>query len=125
MATPCAQIFRTLYESNVFSAKPNQASFDKWKGEVLDALGTLNARLIHSDYICGPKMTIGDIIVFNELSQFMQMCDLTINSDELKNQEFLSKWFVNKMLVDPTIAKYDREMKEALSKAKRVTPADD
>ena len=57
----------------------------------------------------------------------MQMCDLTINSDELKSHEFLSKWFTTKMLVDSSIAKYDKEMKDTLSKAKRVTPvgADD
>ena len=47
MATPCAQMFRTLYESGVFSTKPTQASFDKWKNEVIDALRTLDEKLIN------------------------------------------------------------------------------
>ena len=68
-------------------------------------------------------MTIGDIIIFHELSQFMHMCGLTIDSDELRAHEFLSKWYTQRMIVDQTIAKYDKEMKAAAKESEEKLDA--
>ena len=53
-------------------------------------------------------MTIGDIIVFNEMSQFMEMCQLTIDSEEIVSHEFLVKWYKTRMANNEVIIKYDK-----------------
>jgi len=68
MATPGQQIFRMLYEPSAFSAKPTSAQYNKWKDDMIQCLKALDDKLAAANYLCGSKMTVGDIVVFNELS---------------------------------------------------------
>ena len=52
-------------------------------------------------------MTIGDIIVFNDLSMFMQLNDLNPQSAEMAEHTNLMKWY-KKMGKEPEIAKFDK-----------------
>ena len=70
-------------------------------------------------YLCGNKMTMGDIIVFNELSQFMELVGMNPTGQELAAYPFLSKWFNQRMGSDEQIKKLDQEMKETLAKIKK------
>lgn len=66
--TPSQQIFKILYEPSAFSSPPNQDTYNKWRNDIVDLLSALDDKLVASAYLCADKMTIGDIVVFNELS---------------------------------------------------------
>ena len=68
MATPAQQIFRILYDPSAFPTKPTSAQLDKWKQEMMMCMKALDEKVVSQTYMCGNKMTIGDIIVYNELS---------------------------------------------------------
>ena len=72
--------------------------------------------------MCGAKMTIGDIVVFNEISQFFEMTGLSPTSPEVAEHTFFVKWFTQRMAADPEISKHDSEMKAALKKATKTLP---
>ena len=61
-------------------------------------------------------MTIGDIIVYNELSLFFEICDISPTSPEIGAYTMLQRWFNERMSKDEAIAKLDQDMKNALSK---------
>ena len=67
MATPGQQLFRMLYDPS-FSGKPSNSQFNKWKDDVVQSLKALDDKLIHANYLCGSKMTVGDIVIYTELS---------------------------------------------------------
>ena len=59
-----------------------------------------------SKYFCeSPTMTLADIVVFNEISQYCDMCN--INLDTLLS---LQKWYQT-MLQNEIIANFDIQMK--------------
>jgi len=68
MATPGQQVFRMLYDTSAFSTKPTNASVEKWKDDMLQCLKSLDEKLAAANFLCGSKMSVGDIVVFNELS---------------------------------------------------------
>ena len=70
-------------------------------------LKILDFRLVDNIWLCGAKMTIGDIIVFNDLSMFMQLNDLNPQSAEMAEHTNLMKWY-KKMGREPEIAKFDK-----------------
>ena len=88
---------------------------------MMDTLKAINERLVANPYLCGKTMSIGDIIVFNELSQFFEMCDIKLNVGEVATHDFLVKWF-NRMLADEAVAKLDKDMKDTLAKTKKTKP---
>jgi glutathione S-transferase len=45
---------------------------------------TLDDKLVSQNYLCGSRMTLGDIVVYSELSMFLELCDMTATSQELK-----------------------------------------
>ena len=91
--------------------------FEKWKLDLMDCLKALNDKLVNNqaNFLCGKTLTIGDIIVYCELSQFFEMCNLNVNHPDVSTHESLCKWF-NRLAQDPAIAKHDKEFKAALSK---------
>ena len=92
----------------------------KWDKEILDCLQSLDSRLVKSSFLCGEDMTIADIIVFNDMSLYMELRGVNLDSKELERLPNLSRWFRHKMLNDPQVDKTNKEMKEAL---KNITPA--
>ena len=80
-------------------------------------------KLIDHAYLCGDKLTIADIIVFNELSMFVELNpDKGINSAEMDAYPNLQKWFTSKMLVNQHIKAVNEEMKTALAAIKKTKP---
>lgn len=82
----------------------------------------LDQRLVESPYLCGDKITLGDVIIFNELSLFMELCDLNPQSAELSEHINLIKWFNIKMKSQKVFADFDEEMKAELKKVKKKKP---
>jgi glutathione S-transferase len=72
------------YQSEKLPNKPTFGHFKKHKDELLGAMGSLETRLLQQPFLCGQRMSIGDIIVFNEITMFLEICDLKITDDELK-----------------------------------------
>ena len=70
---------------------------------MLLTLKTIDDKLVTTPYLCGSKMTIGDIVVFNEISQFFEMTDLSTTHQEVVQFEFMTKWFTHRMANDPEI----------------------
>jgi glutathione S-transferase len=68
MSTPGQQLFRMLYEPTAFSSKPSMAQYNKWRDDMIQSFKALDDKLSSSNFLCGSKMTVGDIVVFNELS---------------------------------------------------------
>ena len=118
MANQCQQLFRMLYEPGVTGT---QEGYKKRKTEICEALKTLEDELETKSFLCGGKMTIGDIIVFNEISQFLYICDMKMNSTEMSEMKNIAKWYA-KIGKTPEFAKLDKEMKDALSKCQKHMP---
>ena len=88
----------------------------KWDKELNDCLQSLDLRLVESSFLCGEDMTIADIIVFNDISLYMELMGVNLESKELERLPNLSRWFRHKMLNDVKVDKANKEMKEALKK---------
>jgi glutathione S-transferase len=108
-------MFKILYEPNSFSTPPTQDQFNKWKDDFLSCLKILDLRLVDNTWLCGARMTIGDIIVYNDLSMFMNLCDYTPSSSEMSEHTNLMKW-CKKMGKDQEIASLDTKFAETLKK---------
>lgn len=61
-------------------------------------------------------MTIGDIIIFNEISQFFEMTGHSVGHPDVAQYACLAKWFTSRMASDPEISALDKEMKDTLAK---------
>ena len=68
MHTPGTQIFRVYYDTKAFAAPPSLQTLNKWKDEFLQCFRALDDKLITQPYLCSEKMSVGDIVVFNEIS---------------------------------------------------------
>lgn len=89
---------------------------------MVQTLKTIDDKLVSSPFLCGPKMTIGDIVVFNEISQFFEMTGLSTSSPDISQYAFLTKWFTTRMANDADISKHDQEMKAAVAKCTKTMP---
>ena len=98
MMTPCQQLFRILYEPSVFAQPPTKEQFSKWQKDFEQCLKVLDMRLVDGPYLCGSFMTVADVICFNDISMYMELCGLTPKSSELSQYANLVKWFTVKML---------------------------
>ena len=56
----------------------------KWDKELLYCLQSLEGRLVESSFLCGEEMTIADIIVFNDMSLYMELMGVNLDSKELE-----------------------------------------
>jgi len=68
MSTPGNQIYRMMYETKAFPSPPNHATYSRWKDDFLQCFKALDDKLISQPYLCSDKMSVGDIVVFNEIS---------------------------------------------------------
>ena len=68
MANPGQQLFKMLYYPPEMMGKQSLAQYNKWKDDMIQCLKALDDKLAAANYLCGSKMTVGDIVVFSELS---------------------------------------------------------
>ena len=83
---------------------------------------TLDQKLVENPFLCGDRITLGDVIVYNEISMFLQLADLTPTSSELSSFPNLVKWLTIKMPSHEVIQKLNQEMIDALKKVKKTRP---
>jgi glutathione S-transferase len=86
-------------------------------------LKALDFKLVENAYLCGNKLTLGDLVVFNDLAMYMELKGYTIESKELGEYPNLTKWFNLKMLQNPLVKEVYLDMKESLKKAKKNQPS--
>ena len=48
--------------------------------------------------MCGNKLTLGDLVVFNDLAMYIELKGYSLESQELAEYPNLIKWFNLKML---------------------------
>lgn len=78
----------------------------------MQCLQGLDMKLVEHNFLCGEKLTMADIIVFNELSMFVELNpDKNMDSEEMKAFPNLCKWFTTKMITHPHIKACNDEMK--------------
>ena len=88
----------------------------------MQCLKGLDLKLVEHTFLCGEKITIADMVVFNELSLFMELNNYGVDHEEMVPYPNLMKWFKTKMLGNQTVKTLDDEMKESLSKVKKTWP---
>ena len=49
-------------------------------------------------FLCGEKLTLADIVIFNEVTFYMEIMGLNTESEEIKVSKNLVKWLKTKML---------------------------
>lgn len=71
-----------------------------------------------STYLCGDKITLADVLVYNELSQYMALVDMKIEYiDKHLKLSKLHRW-LDKMNLNEYIKVIDEQMKKNLKKYK-------
>lgn len=80
MAIPCQQMFKIFYEPHIFTVKPTKDQLTKWETEVVQCLKALDYKLVENTYLCGNKLTLGDLVVFNDLAMYMELKGYSIES---------------------------------------------
>ena len=123
MAIPCQQMFKIYYEPHIFIQKPTKDQLTKWENEVIQCLKALDYKLVENQYLCGNKLTLGDLVVFNDFAMFLELKGYSIDSQELAEYPNLTKWFNLKMLQNPQVKEVYNEMKDTLKKAKKNQPS--
>ena len=58
----------------------------KWDKEILDCLSSLDSRLVETSFLCGEGMTIADIIVFNDMSLYMELMGVNLDSKDIESR---------------------------------------
>lgn len=91
----------------VFATTPTKDQFKKWQKDFEQCLSVIDMRLVDGPFLCGSWMTVADVIVFNDISMYMELCGLTPKSSELSQYTNLLKWFSVKMLSNPVIQGLD------------------
>ena len=56
-----------------FKLKNSKEQFTKWQSDFISCLKALDLKLIEHTYMCGEKLTIADVIIFNELSLYSEL----------------------------------------------------
>ena len=49
-------------------------------------------------FLCGEKLSLADIVIFNEVTLYMEIMGLDTDSEEIKDRAYLVKWLKTKML---------------------------
>lgn len=62
-------------EPSVFSTKPDKKQEKLWVEDVKECMRTLDSMLIKNklSYLSGEKISLADIVIYNELSMFMHL----------------------------------------------------
>ena len=102
------------------SQKPKKEAYDKFFGDITDALKPLNDVCSKGNsHLCGDQITVADIVIFTELSMTFEICGLTTESAEVKQHRFLVNW-LKVMKTDVIIDRLDNVMKEKLRAATKA-----
>ena len=85
----------TIPLSNLKKETTTLAQYKKWTTEFIDAFEAIDGKLKKDSlpYLCGRIMTIADIIIFNELSQFLFLTKLDFTQEKLATMEKLKQWY--------------------------------
>lgn len=117
-------MFKMVCMSEKFRLKNDKEQYDKWKSDFTSCLKALDLKLVEHSYMCGEKLTVADIIIFNELSMFAALNGINFDSpDNTAEYPNLVKWFRDKMLTNQTIKLVDDEMKRDLANVKKTMPS--
>ena len=68
--------------------------------------------------MCGSKMTLGDLIVFNDVLAYMETNKLTAKSPETKDLPNLMRWYEKVPKDMPAIQEVIADYRKALEKTK-------
>ena len=111
------QISKMILESKSYSSPPTLAAYKKWTNEFIDAFEAIDGKLKKDSlpYLCGRVTTIADIIIFNELSQFLFITKLDFTHEKLATMEKLKYWYEIQMPVDEIVVALDARMRTYLA----------
>ena len=73
-------------------------------------------------FLCGEKLSLADIVIFNEVTLYLEIMGLDTDSEEIKERTNLSKWLKTKMLNNLQVIELHQKMKDALKKIKIKKP---
>ena len=73
-------------------------------------------------FLCGEKLSLADIVIFNEVTLYMEIMGLDTDSEEIKDRAYLVKWLKTKMLNNLQVIESHQKMKDALKKIKIKKP---
>ena len=73
-------------------------------------------------FLCGEKLSLADIVIFNEVNLYMEIMGLDTDSEEIKDRAYLVKWLKTKMLNNLQLIESHQKMKDALKKIKIKKP---
>ena len=51
-------------------------------------------------FLCGERISLADIVIFNEVTMYMEIMGFNTESEEIKDRKNLVKWLKTKMLND-------------------------
>ena len=73
-------------------------------------------------FLCGEKLSLADIVIFNEVTLYMEIMGLDTDNEEIKDRAYLVKWLKTKMLNNLQVIESHQKMKDALKKIKIKKP---
>ena len=87
---PCQQFSKLKLDPASSGSKGDEQALDKEIfAEVLDGL---DKQLVSSKCIAGKDITIADLLIYNDVSQFLMMAGLDLTSPRIINKANLKKW---------------------------------
>ena len=87
---PCQQFSKLKLDPASSGSKGDEQALDKEIfAEVLDGL---DKQLVSSKCIAGKDITIADLLIYNDISQFLMMANLDLASPRIINKANLKKW---------------------------------
>ena len=121
LATPGQQINRMILEPQSMPKPPTYELYQKWQGDYINDLAAIDGRLSEKPYLCGNDITLGDIVVFNDIAQFLAVTNTDLNHPDLDKHANVKRWF-NKMEENEIVLKHANDMRNALKDVKKVIP---
>ena len=73
-------------------------------------------------FLCGEKLSLADIVIFNEVTLYMEIMGFNTESEEIQDRANLVKWLKTKMLNNLQVIESHQKMKDALKKIKIKKP---
>ena len=73
-------------------------------------------------FLCGEKLSLADIVIFNEVTLYMEIMGFNTESEEIQDIANLVKWLKTKMLNNLQVIESYQKMKDALKKIKIKKP---
>lgn len=112
---------RIVLEPQSMPKPPTLEGYNKWKSDYIDCLSAIDGRLAEKLYLCADTITMCDIVVFNDLAQFLAVTDTALNHPDMDKHSNVKRWF-NKMEENEVILKHVQDMRNALKDIKRTIP---